>query len=104
MVARMRDRAVMGSNPKSTPDDLVKIVTAHGQPEAEFLQGLLREEGVSSVLRRTRGSDVRELLAAGPCDVLVPASAAALARDVLLLAGAAPPTPGSTRSDAPLGS
>ena len=53
------------------------------QAEAEFLQGLLREEGVPSSLRRARGFDVPDFLAAGPRDVLVAQSDVRVARDLL---------------------
>jgi len=61
-------------------------VGARNQSEAELIQGLLLEEGVPSMLRRSRGFDVPDMLAAGPRDVMVPASGAAAARDVLLQA------------------
>ncbi|MCX6386952.1 MAG: hypothetical protein NTV40_10065 [Solirubrobacterales bacterium] len=64
--------------------DLVRVAGGRNQAEAEFIQGLLLEEGVPSLLRRTRGFDVPDFLAAGPRDVLVPASGAQAARDVLL--------------------
>ena len=64
--------------------DLVRVKVARQQPEAEFIQALLLEEGIPSTTRRTRGFDVPEMLAAGPRDVLVPASGAAAAREVLL--------------------
>jgi hypothetical protein len=51
-----------------------------------MIQGLLLEEGVPSMLRRTRGFDVPDMLAAGPRDVLVPASGATAAREALLQA------------------
>jgi hypothetical protein len=51
-----------------------------------MIQGILLEEGVPSMLRRTRGFDVPDMLAAGPRDVLVPASGAGPAREVLLQA------------------
>jgi len=38
--------------------NFVKVAGAENQAEAEFLQGLLREEGVPSSLRRARGFDV----------------------------------------------
>ena len=71
---------------KSQPaeDDLVKVASARNQVEGEFLQGLLLEEGVPSVLRRARGFDVPDFLAAGPRDVLVLKSGVQVARDVLL--------------------
>jgi hypothetical protein len=56
------------------------------QAEAEFIQGLLREEGIPSMLRRTRGFDVPDMLAAGPRDVLVPEAGYLAAREVLLQA------------------
>ena len=64
--------------------ELVRVKVARQQPEAEFVQSLLLEEGIPSTLRRTRGFDVPEMLAAGPRDVLVPASGVQAAREVLL--------------------
>jgi hypothetical protein len=54
---------------------------------------MLLEEGVPSILRRSAGFDVPDMLAAGPRDVLVPASGADVARDVLLEADMAPRRP-----------
>ena len=65
---------------------LVPVAVGRHQPEAEFIQGMLLEEGVPSTLRRSRGFDVPEMLAAGPRDVLVPESGLATAREVLLQA------------------
>jgi hypothetical protein len=59
---------------------------ARNQAEAEFIQALLREEGIPSALRRTAGFDVPDFLAAGPRDVLVPRSRELAAREVLLQA------------------
>ena len=59
---------------------------ARHQAEAELVQGILLEEGIPSMLRRTRGFDVPDMLAAGPRDVMVPASGADAAREVLLQA------------------
>ena len=70
--------------PQLAEGPLVKVAGGRNQTEAEFIQGLLLEEGVPSTLRRARGFDVPEFLAAGPRDVLVPASGADVARDVLL--------------------
>lgn len=52
--------------------------------EAEFIQALLGEEGIQSLLRRTAGFDVPDFLAAGPRDVLVSEASALDAREVLL--------------------
>ena len=64
--------------------ELVRVKVARQQPEAEFVQSLLLDAGIPSTLRRTRGFDVPEMLAAGPRDVLVPASGVEAAREVLL--------------------
>ncbi len=70
--------------PQYSEGELIRVKVARQQPEAEFVQSLLLEEGIPSTLRRTQGFDVPEMLAAGPRDVLVPASGVAAARDVLL--------------------
>ena len=66
-----------------TSGDLVKAAWARNQAEAELIQGILLEEGIPSVERRTRGFDVPDFLAGGPRDILVPQSAHELARDLL---------------------
>jgi hypothetical protein len=66
--------------------DLVVVAGALNLAEAEMIQGLLLEEGVPSMLRRSRGFDVPDMLAAGPRDILVPAGGALVAREVLLQA------------------
>ena len=72
--------------PQYAEGDLVRVAGGRNQAEAEFIQGLLLEEGVPSLLRRSAGFDVPDYLAAGPRDVMVPASGAPTARDVLLQA------------------
>jgi hypothetical protein len=72
--------------PQYAEGELVRVAIGRQLPEAELIQNLLLEEGVPSTLRRTRGFDVPEMLAAGPRDVLVPASGVATAREVLLQA------------------
>lgn len=79
-------------NPVFTEGDLVRVAGGRNQSEAEFIQGLLLEWGVPSVLRRTAGFDVPDFLAAGPRDVLVPEAGAETAREVLLQADLAPTT------------
>jgi hypothetical protein len=72
--------------PQLAEGELVQVAGARNQAEAEFIQGLLLEEGVPSVLRRSAGFDVPDFLAAGPRDVLVPAAGLLTAREVLLQA------------------
>ncbi len=70
--------------PQYARGELRRVATGRQQPEAEFIQMLLLEEGVPSTLRRTAGFDVPDMLAAGPRDVLVPESGLEVARDVLM--------------------
>lgn len=69
--------------PEYAEGSLVMVAGARHQAEAEMIQGLLLEEGVPSVLKRTAGFDVPDFLAAGPRDVLVPETGAELARELL---------------------
>lgn len=62
---------------------LVKVAFARNQVEAEMIQGLLGESGIPSVLKRARGFDAPEFMAAGPHDVLVDSSHAQKAKTVL---------------------
>jgi hypothetical protein len=71
-------------DPRYTEGPLLRVARADNQAHAELIQNLLIEEGVPSMLRRTRGFDVPDMLAAGPRDVMVAASGADAARDVLL--------------------
>jgi hypothetical protein len=85
--------------PQLAEGELVRVAGARNQAEAEFIQGLLLEEGVPSILRRTAGFDVPDFLAAGPRDVLVPERGVETAREVLLqadLISAEPPRPVTT--------
>ncbi|MBA3300686.1 MAG: hypothetical protein H0T15_02360 [Thermoleophilaceae bacterium] len=70
-------------DPTLAKGDLVRVAGGRNQAEAEFIQNLLLEEGVPSMLRRSAGFDVPDFLAAGPRDVLVPESGAQTALDVL---------------------
>ena len=72
--------------PQLSEGRLVRVAGARNQAEAEFIQGLLLEEGVPSLLRRTAGFDVPDFLAAGPRDVMVPEAGAEVAREILLQA------------------
>src|SRR4051812_38340723 len=79
--------------PEYTRGELVRVAGAHHQAEAELIQGLLLEEGIPSVFRRSIGFDVPDFLAAGWRDVLVPESGAQAARQVLTAAQIPPPLP-----------
>lgn len=76
--------------PQLAEGPLVKVAWARNQGEAEFLQSLLLEAGVPSLLRRSAGFDVPDMMFAGPRDVLVAASGVDVAREVLLEAGSLP--------------
>lgn len=78
--ARERARKV---RPQLSEGPLVRVAWARNQAEAELIQGLLLEEGVPSMVKRTRGFDVPDFLAAGPREVLVAEEVAAQAREVL---------------------
>jgi hypothetical protein len=69
--------------PQYTEGELVAVAFPRHQAEAELIQGLLLEEGIPSILRRTGGFDVPDFLAAGPREVLVARSAVEAARDLL---------------------
>jgi hypothetical protein len=89
-------------DPRYVEGDLVRVAGAMNQAEAEFVQGLLLEEGIPSTLRRTRGFDVPDMLAAGPRDVMVPQTGFDAAREVLLQADLITAGPERTAVDRPL--
>lgn len=72
-----------------TEGEPVRVVRAANEAEADMISGLLLEEGIPSLVRRSPAADVPEMLAAGPRDVLVPRSALEDARQVLLEGGIA---------------
>jgi hypothetical protein len=76
--------------PQYSAGPLVRVASARHQAEAELIEGLLLEEGVPSVAKRTLGFDVPDFLASGPRDIFVPASGAEVARDVLAATPAGP--------------
>jgi hypothetical protein len=69
--------------PQYARGEPVKVGFARNQAEAEMVQGMLLEEGIPSMLKRTRGFDVPDYLAGGPRDILVPETGAETARQVL---------------------
>ena len=81
-----RHAAARKIKPQLAEGDLIRVVGARNLAEGEFIQALLLEEGVPSMLRRSAGFDVPDFLAAGPRDVLVAQSGLATAREVLLQA------------------
>lgn len=62
---------------------LIKVAFARNQAEAEMIQGLLSEGRIPSVLKRARGFDAPEFMAAGPHDVMVDSSHAHKAKTLL---------------------
>jgi hypothetical protein len=69
--------------PQYLGGELVKVAMGNNLAEAELMQGILLEEGIPSVQRRTRGFDVPDFLAAGPRDIMVPVAAYEDARGLL---------------------
>jgi hypothetical protein len=80
--SELRERA-RKVRPGYAEGPLTRVATARHQAEAELLQGLLLEEGIPSLVRRTGGFDVPDFLAAGPRDIVVAASGAEAARELL---------------------
>ena len=78
-----RHRHARKIKPQYAEGRVVKVAHAGSQAEAEFIAGLLLEEGIPSMIQRSAGFDVAEFLAAGPRDVLVPESGATAAREAL---------------------
>ncbi|MGO9958809.1 MAG: hypothetical protein ACLP50_23085 [Solirubrobacteraceae bacterium] len=99
-VSARHDRA-RKIKPQLSEGELVKVAWAQNQAEGEFIQGLLLEEGVPSMLRRSAGFDVPDFLAAGPRDVMVPMSAAVTAREILLQTDLTDARPAVARPVAP---
>ena len=81
--------------PQFAHGDLMRVTGARSLADGEMIQSILLDNGIPSMLRRTRGFDVPDFLAAGPRDVLVPESGYQAARDLLagsdLLSAEVPP-------------
>jgi len=73
--------------PQYAHGDLRRVTGARSLADGEMIQSILLDNGIPSMLRRTRGFDVPDFLAGGPRDVLVPESGYESAR--ALLAGSA---------------
>jgi hypothetical protein len=81
--------------PQYARGELLRVTGGRHLAEAELIQNILLEHGIPSILRRARGFDVPDFLAAGPRDVLVPESGYETARELLrdadLLTAESPP-------------
>jgi hypothetical protein len=69
--------------PQFAHGGLIRVTGARSLADGEMIQSILLDHGIPSLLRRVRGFDVPDFLAAGPRDVLVPESGYGAARDVL---------------------
>jgi hypothetical protein len=90
---RQRARKI---RPQYSDGPLVRVARARHQAEAEMIENLLLEEGIPALSRRSGGFDVPDFLAAGPRDILVPASGAEAAREAL---GIDPDAPAISSAD-----
>jgi Putative prokaryotic signal transducing protein len=79
--------------PQYAEGPLVKVAAARHQAEAEMIEGILLEEGIPALVRRSGGFDVPDFLASGPRDILVPASGAEAAREALGVPAGGPARP-----------
>jgi Putative prokaryotic signal transducing protein/zinc-ribbon domain len=75
-----RQRKARKIKPQYADGPLVKVAHADSQPEAEFIAGLLLEEGIPCLLRNSVGG-YSPLI--GPREVMVPESGADAAREAL---------------------
>jgi pimeloyl-ACP methyl ester carboxylesterase len=69
--------------PQYAHGDLMRVTGARSLADGEMIQSILLDNGIPSMLRRARGFDVPDFLAAGPRDVLVPESGYEAARELL---------------------
>ena len=70
-------------HPRYAKGELIRVAVARNLSEAELIKGVLLEQGIPSLIRRTAGFDVPDFLAAGPRDVLVPEAGVEEARSLL---------------------
>ncbi|MGD0453656.1 MAG: DUF2007 domain-containing protein [Solirubrobacteraceae bacterium] len=78
--ASERQRKARKIKPQYAEGDLVKVAHAENQPEAEFIAGLLLEEGIPCLLRNSIGGYSPMI---GPREIMVPESGAEAAREAL---------------------
>jgi hypothetical protein len=70
-------------HPRYARGELQRVSVARNLAEAELIKGVLLEQGIPSLIRRTAGFDVPDFLAAGPRDILVPETGVEEARRLL---------------------
>jgi ribosomal protein L37E len=78
--ASERERRLRKIKPQYTEGELVQVALAESQPQAEFIANLLLEEGIPCLLRNSIGGYSPMI---GPRRVMVPESAAEVAREAL---------------------
>ena len=78
-----RPAAAGQERPARPAPQWVRVAIAHNQPEAEMIEGILRDAGVPTFVRRMAGFDVPDFLAGGPRDIMVPADRALEAHAVI---------------------
>jgi hypothetical protein len=61
----------------------VKVAAAPDESVALLMDGVLKDAGIPSLIQRAAGFDAPDFLAAGPRDMLVPASFVEEARQIL---------------------
>ena len=61
----------------------VKVAAAPDESVALLMDGVLKDAGIPSLIRRAAGFDAPEFLSAGPRDVLVPGALVEEAKQVL---------------------
>lgn len=83
VVADRRTRHARKIHPSEARGEPQRVAVVQNLAEGELVQGILLEEGIPSILRRTGCFDVPDMLAAGPRDVMVPASGVESARELL---------------------
>jgi hypothetical protein len=88
--ASERRRRARKIKPQYADGELVKVAHAANLSQAEFIAGMLLEEGIPSVLRGSGGVIAPYAPMLGARDVLVPESGAEAAREALKWDGRAP--------------
>jgi hypothetical protein len=78
-----RRRRARKIKPQYTEGELVRVARAANLVQAEFIAGMLLEEGIPSIVRRSDGFEVPYAPLTGPREVFVPESAAQAAREAL---------------------